>query len=357
MKLLKIVILILVFIEAVFLFLYLQSEQKKPRPPIPGSSPAISPASSPVALASPSQIPSLMASATPSETMMPSPLPSASAPAATPSAAPAMTPVPYPTLSPDENESSGEAADFAKGLKHYNKMDYDKAIVCFKEITTVNPKNVWAHYYLFLSYVQVEGNAWSRKSNAFREAKTLMALNAEKSIQDSVTSYLDDVKRREQGEAPVAVPSQAPSPAAARKTETPTAPPSLGGSSGVPTITSSDADDHYEKARNYDRLGNYNFAAAEYSNAIKINPRHIDAYIGRGSLYESKSEFGPALGDYSKAIELKPGDSKNYYRRGQTLQDHEGQRKGKGRSSQSQGTRSLHGRTRVDLLLKEMESH
>ncbi len=304
------------------------------------------------------------------------PLPSSSTWTQPSSSPPAGTPVSEvtPTSAPGSSPNlTGEDRDvFSKGMEHFNKMDYEKAIVCFKEVTQKNPKNIAAHYQLFLCYVQSEPDAWSRKSGTYRQAKQIMALGPDSKMKMQIETYFKDVASRESNVVePASVipspsssasgnPSGSPSVSAtatptALQTETFNTPPPLGLNTGVPTVSSKDADVHYERARNYDKIGNFRFAVAEYTAALKLNPRHFDAYVSRGSLYESKGEYGNAAGDYTKAISLKPQDAKNYYRRAmlyKLMQDREKAKADLLKAKEIEPAMS----DKVDLILKELES-
>lgn len=264
-------------------------------------------APSPTLSKTPSMIKSPIALISP-PVMSPTPLAAVSPTSPGPGATPEK-----PTKKPSETPASG---DFSKGVENYKSMDYEKAIASFKQVIKDSPGNEQAHYYLFLSYVQTEENPWSKKSGAYHEAQILAKQkNPDATIKQNIKAYLADVEKRQPQVAVVT-----PKPSMAAPSQPPTSfatePPPLSTNNGVPTITSKDADIHYEKGREYDSKGNYNFAVAEYSNAIKINPKHYDAYISRGSLYETKANYQEAVRDFSKAIEIKPGDAKTYYRRG-----------------------------------------
>jgi len=310
--------------------------------------------------------------AEPSETLFQpsSPMLMTSEPSASPSSS--AVPAPAPTSSPEVTVEDHGA--FTKGIDHFNRMDYDKAILCFKEVTEKNPRNIFAHYQLFLCYVQTEPEAWTRSSNAYKQAKQILTLRPDLKMKKQVETYLKDVAERESTVVePVAV-TASPSPkisgapggspatspastAAPTPVETPATavPPQLGLNSGVPTVSSKDADIHYERARNYDKIGNFRFAVAEYTAAIKLNSRHFDAYVGRGSLYESKGEYGNAVGDYTKAISLKPQDGKNYYRRAMLYKQMQDKERAK---ADLQKTKEIDPAMsdKVDLILKELES-
>lgn len=281
----------------------------------------------------PSEIPSPEITLSPSvtESISPSPSPSSSvlpSPSATPSPSTTPSALPSPSITVSQKNiikklDPKSLENLNKGIKHYNSMDYEKGIICFNEVVKINPDDAMAHYYLFLSYAQIEANAWSRKSEAYKEATYVLKLNPDKKIQENVNSYFEDVKNREELAKPSQYPvlsSPIPSTTSSPGSE-PVAPPDLNSSSDVPIITSKDADAHFENARNYDKQGNYNYAVAEYSNAIKINPKHTEAYISRGSLYETKGDYKTAISDFSKAIDIKPNNAISYYRRGKAYKN------------------------------------
>ncbi|MDQ7823094.1 MAG: tetratricopeptide repeat protein [Candidatus Eremiobacteraeota bacterium] len=362
MKYLKILIVLLVIIELFVIIIHFKNKKQ-----------TVTPTKGPMAHQSGAPVPSLPF---PFPASSSSPAATLESPAATPTALPSVTSSPLETPSspspalPSPSASPAEGTrkdgDYAKGLKYYNAMDYDKAIGEFNALTKKTPGNLEAHYYLFLSYVQVEENAWSRKSNAHREAKTVLSLKPDKNIRENINKYFEDVKHREATVVAKVTPEAAKSPAASVKPSTapsapPTpqatqlAPPDLTGNSGVPTITSKDADIHYERAQGYDQKGNYRFALAEYSAAIKINPKHLNAYVSRGSLYETNKEYSQAVGDYSKAIELKPDDAKNYFRRGSVLKQMNDAERAKADLKKAKELDTSLTNT-VDTLLKELET-
>lgn len=55
---------------------------------------------------------------------------------------------------------------------------------------------------------------------------------------------------------------------------------------------------------------------ADYNKAIQLNPNFAEAYVERGSVYDSKRRFDLAIADYNKAIQLKPDLPRAYNGRG-----------------------------------------
>jgi protein O-mannosyl-transferase len=57
-------------------------------------------------------------------------------------------------------------------------------------------------------------------------------------------------------------------------------------------------------------------AIDDYSNVIALKPSYYDAYNNRGVLYEKLGQFDRAVADYSSAISLNPSNSRAYVNRG-----------------------------------------
>ena len=56
-------------------------------------------------------------------------------------------------------------------------------------------------------------------------------------------------------------------------------------------------------------------AVADYSEAIKLDPNFAAAYSGRGRVYEESNQLDKAFADLNRAIELNPNDEVAYYTR------------------------------------------
>ena len=63
-------------------------------------------------------------------------------------------------------------------------------------------------------------------------------------------------------------------------------------------------------------LGQLGIASKSYSDAIELNPCHVDAYNNRGVIFGIKGEYNMAIKDYTKAIEIKPDYARAYSNRG-----------------------------------------
>ena len=66
----------------------------------------------------------------------------------------------------------------------------------------------------------------------------------------------------------------------------------------------------YEKNRDYDK------AIADYTEAIRLNPKHADAHYGRGTAYRRKGAYGEAIRDFTETVRLNPKHADAYYGRG-----------------------------------------
>ena len=62
-------------------------------------------------------------------------------------------------------------------------------------------------------------------------------------------------------------------------------------------------------------IGNWQRAFKDLNTAIKLNPQYAEAYYNRGFAHHKKGDLDLALQDYEKAIELNPEDPKAYINR------------------------------------------
>jgi tetratricopeptide (TPR) repeat protein len=59
-------------------------------------------------------------------------------------------------------------------------------------------------------------------------------------------------------------------------------------------------------------------AIAEFSEAIRLDPKHALAFYNRGKAYGLKKDYDRAIADYTEAIRLDPGYATAFYNRGNT---------------------------------------
>ena len=64
------------------------------------------------------------------------------------------------------------------------------------------------------------------------------------------------------------------------------------------------------------RKGDYDRAIADFTAAIRINPKYSSAYTNRGVAYVEEHDYDRALADYNVAIQLDPKDAVAYNNRG-----------------------------------------
>ena len=41
---------------------------------------------------------------------------------------------------------------------------------------------------------------------------------------------------------------------------------------------------------------------ADYTEAIRLDPKHVDAYINRGAVYDDKLDYDKALADFNREM-------------------------------------------------------
>jgi tetratricopeptide (TPR) repeat protein len=93
----------------------------------------------------------------------------------------------------------------------------------------------------------------------------------------------------------------------------------------VPAVSSSrpgaQADEAIKGADTRRHNRNWDSAIWEYTQAIRLEPKHPAAYVGRGDAYEAKGEHEKAIADYTEAIRLKPNYAMAYNNRGIAYQN------------------------------------
>ena len=73
---------------------------------------------------------------------------------------------------------------------------------------------------------------------------------------------------------------------------------------------------HNSRACDYEKMGDYEMAMSDYTEAIKIDPKNVNAYNNRGRIYISQGDYEMAISDYTRAIEIDPKFAPTYYNRG-----------------------------------------
>ena len=85
---------------------------------------------------------------------------------------------------------------------------------------------------------------------------------------------------------------------------------------GKPISKGNLASTYYNRGVAYKNEGRYDRAIADYTKAIKLDPKHAYAYHNRGIAYGDKGDYDHAIADYTQAIKLNPNYARAYYNRG-----------------------------------------
>src|SRR5262249_7737007 len=73
---------------------------------------------------------------------------------------------------------------------------------------------------------------------------------------------------------------------------------------------------HHERGISYKSKGDVDRAIANFSEAIRLDPKYAEAYYVRGVAYGNKGDLDRAIADYSEAIRLDPKLAAAYNNRG-----------------------------------------
>ncbi len=73
---------------------------------------------------------------------------------------------------------------------------------------------------------------------------------------------------------------------------------------------------HLSRAKEKEAEGNLQDALKSYNDAVRINPNHYQAYLGRGILLANLLNLHGAINDFSKAIQINPSGAEALYGRG-----------------------------------------
>src|SRR5262245_46619790 len=81
------------------------------------------------------------------------------------------------------------------------------------------------------------------------------------------------------------------------------------------------ASTYYNRAIAYRQKNDLDNALSDYSDAIKINPKHARAFNNRGTIYKEKGDLDRAIADFSEAIRLDAKFTAAYFNRGNAYDD------------------------------------
>jgi len=80
--------------------------------------------------------------------------------------------------------------------------------------------------------------------------------------------------------------------------------------------TPTTAADYYNRGNLRAQQSDYDGAISDYTRAIEIDPRNVDAYTNRGNSRATKHDLDGAISDYTNAIEINSRFAPAYYNRG-----------------------------------------
>ena len=83
-------------------------------------------------------------------------------------------------------------------------------------------------------------------------------------------------------------------------------------------IDPKDADAFYNRGISKNSIKDYYGAIEDYTKLIQINPKYSDAYFNRANTKDDIKDYYGAVADYTKVIEINPKDAEAFANRGIT---------------------------------------
>ena len=77
-----------------------------------------------------------------------------------------------------------------------------------------------------------------------------------------------------------------------------------------------DATAYYNRGNLWEAKGDYDKAIADYNEALQLDPKYAYAYNSRGNVWKAKGDYDKAIADYNKALRLDPKYVYAYNNRG-----------------------------------------
>jgi tetratricopeptide (TPR) repeat protein len=223
-----------------------------------------------------------------------------------------------------ELDPSNAPAFNNRGLTYKNKGDYDRAIQDLDQAIRLAPNYLLAYWN--------RGDAYRKKADrdhAVADYQKALSLNPPEPARKRIEAALNEI-------APAAAP--APSSPSQASTADPQSDQDFqtctkeSGDAGIVACTraiDSRKFGGHDLALLYsDRgnlLGNRNqldFAFADYSSAIRLDPAMFGALNNRGNIFAHRGQYDDALKDFGQAIKVNPKGVASYNNRGIVYKDH-----------------------------------
>jgi len=77
-----------------------------------------------------------------------------------------------------------------------------------------------------------------------------------------------------------------------------------------------DPQGYLDRARAFVNFGKFDFAIADYTQTLVIDPSNADAYIARAEVFRDRGEYDRAIEDCNEAVRVQPNDFRGYDLRG-----------------------------------------
>lgn len=207
---------------------------------------------------------------------------------------------------------------YNKGIVHFNKEDYGRAIMRYTTAITLLPNYFKAHYNRAIAYYKNKDfdRAIADYGEAIRLKKRYAAAYNNRGVvyrkKRNYSKAIVDFNKAIQLNSRYAKAYYNRAIAFYKKRDFKRA---ITDYTRAIKIYPKYAAAHNNRAVAYHKTKRFNLAIADYNKVIKFNPQYALAYLNRGVAHRKKGNFKRAIADYNLAIELNPNRASAFGRR------------------------------------------
>jgi tetratricopeptide (TPR) repeat protein len=210
---------------------------------------------------------------------------------------------------------------FARGLAYKHKLNLDRAIADYSEAIRLNPARIEFYEYRYDAYFGKKDYAHAfadidKVIAAYPSAARYYRYRASiwRSMGNAARAEMDRRKAEELGAAVQVQLKKASSCMERRDLDADRQIGVCTEALAAPEQTAEQKANSYKmRGLAYLQKGEADSAIADFSEAIRLNPKAASCYAHRGNIYQLRKDYDHAIADYSQAIALNPDRYPDFY--------------------------------------------